>query len=261
MNNLINIEQKDGVNVVSSRLVAEKFCKRHSDVLRAIDDKILANVILRSPKYFIEDVYLDQQNKSRKHYWMTRDGFSFIVMGFTGSEADKWKLEFIDAFNKIEQQLLQINERDRLLVGLFSNDPAVVAQSHKALLELETKPLVKEIEDKDTLINTVIKDDNIFAISDVGRILKAYCDFMGANKIFDFMRSEQILINDKSTSRHNLPYAKYEKHFNVKLINKGDRTYSKTYFTGSGLKWFLNKLVKNGYLNEDQKVSCAKELV
>ena len=261
MNNLINIEQKDGVNVVSSRLVAEKFGKRHDHVLRDIQ-----NIMNGYPQnwggLFIEATYVNSQNKQQyKQYLMTRDGFSLLAMGFTGKEALQWKLQFIEAFNKMEQQIQQISQRDKLLIGLFSNDPAVVAQSHKALLELETKPLVKEIEDKDTLINTVIKDDNIFAISDVGRILKAYCDFMGANKIFDFMRSEQILINDKSTSRHNLPYAKYEKHFNVKLINKGDRTYSKTYFTGSGLKWFLNKLVKNGYLNEDQKVSCAKELV
>ena len=43
-------------------------------------------------------------------YLMDRDGFSFLVMGFTGTQADKWKLDFIDAFNEMEWKLNNQNK-------------------------------------------------------------------------------------------------------------------------------------------------------
>lgn len=99
------INNIDGVNVVSSRDVANSFNKRHGDVIRSIEDKMEVNAILRSPNYFIESTYRDKSNRKSKEYLLTRDGFSFIVMGFTGVEADKWKIKYIEAFNNMEQQI------------------------------------------------------------------------------------------------------------------------------------------------------------
>lgn len=99
------INNIDGVNVVSSRDVANSFNKRHSDVIRSIEDKMEVNAILRSPNYFIESTYRDKSNRKSKEYLLTRDGFSFIVMGFTGAEADRWKIKYIEAFNNMEQQI------------------------------------------------------------------------------------------------------------------------------------------------------------
>ena len=95
----INITEKDGEVVVSSREVAKNFEKEHSKVLRTIENKIEVNPILASPKYFIESNYIDKSNRQSKEYLMTRDGFSFVVMGFTGAKADNWKLKYIEAFN------------------------------------------------------------------------------------------------------------------------------------------------------------------
>lgn len=95
----------DGELVVTSRQVAEDFGKRHSEVLRAIEDKIEINAILRSSKYFIESTYIDKANRKSKEYLLTRDGFSFLVMGFTGAKADTWKIKYIEAFNKMEQAI------------------------------------------------------------------------------------------------------------------------------------------------------------
>ncbi|MDY2734710.1 Rha family transcriptional regulator, partial [Intestinibacter sp.] len=99
---VVNITEKDGQAVVSSREVAQNFEKEHSKVLRVIKEKIEVNPILASPKYFIETTYLDKSNRQSKEYLMTRDGFSFLVMGFTGAKADIWKLKYIEAFNKME---------------------------------------------------------------------------------------------------------------------------------------------------------------
>ena len=56
-------------------------------------------------KMFIESSYKAGTGKSYKEYLLTRDGFTLLAMGFTGSKAIEWKLKYIDAFNKMEQAL------------------------------------------------------------------------------------------------------------------------------------------------------------
>lgn len=92
----------NGELVVTSRQVAEDFGKQHSHVLRTIKEKISGNPILDSEKYFIESFYIDR-GKEYPEYLLTKDGFTFLVMGFTGTKADEWKLKYIEAFNKMEQ--------------------------------------------------------------------------------------------------------------------------------------------------------------
>ena len=45
----------------------------------------------------------DSYGRKQRAYAMTRDGFSLLAMGFTGSSALRWKLKYINAFNKMEQ--------------------------------------------------------------------------------------------------------------------------------------------------------------
>ena len=95
--------------MVSSRQVAENFGKDHAKVLRSIEGYISENPILASQSYFIKNSYkTNGNNKTYKEYLLTRDGFSLLVMGFTGSEALKWKLKYIEAFNAMEKQLKEL---------------------------------------------------------------------------------------------------------------------------------------------------------
>ena len=107
--NLINIENKDGVAVVSSRVVAYDFDKRHDHVLRDINNIIESNTTQNWGLLFIESQYKASNGKMNKEYLLTRDGFSLLVMGFTGKEALQWKLQYIEAFNKMEEQIKQQN--------------------------------------------------------------------------------------------------------------------------------------------------------
>lgn len=46
-----------------------------------------------------------QNGKPQKYYRLTRDGFTFVTMGFTGEKATRFKWAYIEAFNRMEAQL------------------------------------------------------------------------------------------------------------------------------------------------------------
>lgn len=91
---------------VSSNYIAEVFEKNHADLLKAI--KKLPQDEFKTEN-FKESFYLNKQNKRQPCYNLTRDGFSLLVMGFTGEKAYKWKIEFIKAFNMMEAELKRLS--------------------------------------------------------------------------------------------------------------------------------------------------------
>lgn len=101
MSDLVTI---DGQQVVtSSRNVAEHFEKEHKNVLQAIENIKAENSAVT--KMFFETSYKAGTGKSYKEYLMNRDGFSLLVMGFTGAKALAWKLRYIEAFNAMEKEI------------------------------------------------------------------------------------------------------------------------------------------------------------
>lgn len=86
---------------VSSKQVAEKFNKYHHHVLRDIRELISKGVT-----NFGLSSYMTSQNKEMPEFLMDRDGFSLLVMGFTGDEALKWKQGFLSAFNAMEKYIV-----------------------------------------------------------------------------------------------------------------------------------------------------------
>ena len=94
--------------MVSSRLVADHFGRRHADVMRAID-----NLLSECPKIFgernfrVSHYQVAEQDRKYPFYEMTRDGFTLLAMGFTGPEAMAWKIRYIEAFNGMESKLLE----------------------------------------------------------------------------------------------------------------------------------------------------------
>jgi Rha family phage regulatory protein len=96
---------ESGIPCVSSLQVAEDFGKKHKNVIQAIESLIKASAenSANIQSMFIESQYDDNYSRKQKCYDLTRDGFSLLVMGFTGKEALDWKLRYIDAFNRMEQ--------------------------------------------------------------------------------------------------------------------------------------------------------------
>jgi Rha family phage regulatory protein len=98
----------DGTIKTNSLKVAEHFGKRHDTVLRAIQN-IECSSDFRFRNFAEASYEVDQPNGGKASYVMiemTRDGFTFLAMGFTGKKAAQWKEAYINAFNAMEQQLL-----------------------------------------------------------------------------------------------------------------------------------------------------------
>ena len=107
----------NGVLVADSLEVADRFGKRHTHVLRSIDD-IINQLESQSTQnwadYFIPDDYQDNKNRTQRRFKLTRDGFSLLVMGFTGPAALHWKLLYIEALPNF---LTVYDIRDYLGIG------------------------------------------------------------------------------------------------------------------------------------------------
>ncbi|MDY0395380.1 ORF6C domain-containing protein [Virgibacillus halophilus] len=104
MNQLVFI--KNNHIVTSSRNVARDFDKGHREVLRAIDDIKKSGVVQNCTDLFYETTYIHEQNKQEyRQYLMNRDGFTLLVMGFTGKQAMNFRYRYMNAFNQMEQEL------------------------------------------------------------------------------------------------------------------------------------------------------------
>lgn len=113
---------REGDHIYTTSLkVAEHFGKRHTNVLRAIEN-LFGDVFAQpnfgpsnEPKFWLVEefrrlnfepaTYLDAQKKPREMCKLTHDGFAYLCMGFTGSAAAVWKLKFLAAFRDMERQL------------------------------------------------------------------------------------------------------------------------------------------------------------
>ena len=109
MNDLINTENlleiKDGQPMADSRSVAQHFGKQHKHVLEAIDNLGCSEEFNQSNFRLV--TYVDNKGENRRAYELTRDGFTFLCMGFRGQKASEWKEKYIAAFNHMETELRQ----------------------------------------------------------------------------------------------------------------------------------------------------------
>ena len=93
----------DDEAVCDSLLVAEKFHKEHRNVLQNIDTLIAENSAVKN--MFRQSHYRAENGQQYRKFFMNRDGFSLLAMGFTGKKALEWKIQYIHAFNTMESIL------------------------------------------------------------------------------------------------------------------------------------------------------------
>lgn len=135
MNELV-IQNSRGNDVTTSLIVAEVFGKNHKDVLRDIEKLSCSNSF--NERNFAPIEYTDSRGRVQKAYEMTKDGFSFLVMGYTGEKAGQFKEKFINEFNKREQ-LLKSEDYILLRSQEILNNRVKLMEAKVAQLEEENK--------------------------------------------------------------------------------------------------------------------------
>ena len=240
-NDLVKIENKDGKLMVSSRVVADRFEKQHKDVIRDIEKVSSQTSAENCANLFIESTYLDSYKREQKQYLLTRDGFSLLAMGFTGAKALEWKLEFIEAFNKMEEELRKRNQpqgKELLALAVLEAQRTIEAQT--ALLE-EQKPKV-------IFADAVSASHTSILIGELAKILRQNGVKTGQNRLFEWLRKNGYLVRRKGTD-YNMPTQRSMDLglFEIKetsIVRSDDSiTINKTVkVTGKGQIYFINKL-------------------
>lgn len=96
-------QNSNGNDVTTSLIVAQVFGKEHKNVVRDIENLSCSENFNRLN--FERITYKDARNREQTAYEMTKDGFSFLVMGYTGAKAGEFKERFINEFNRRESLL------------------------------------------------------------------------------------------------------------------------------------------------------------
>lgn len=120
------ITVENGHIYATSLVVAEKFEKRHDNVLRDIETIIKKCPVPNFSLLNFEErkyQYRTARNQLREapYYVMTRKGFTMLARGFTGEKAFLWNLAYIEAFERMEAKLRQLGdiEHEAIMEGLY----------------------------------------------------------------------------------------------------------------------------------------------
>lgn len=141
---------KDNEPVTDSLTVAETFGKRHNDVLR--DIRSLGCSKEFSQRNFAQSTYTNERGREYTKFIMTEQGFTLLVMGYTGPKAMEFKERYIQAFHKMRERLqkgvVPLNDRQALIQSLKltaelaeeTEELKTIAQQHsQKILELDNK--------------------------------------------------------------------------------------------------------------------------
>lgn len=230
-----------GNPVTTSLLVAEKFEKNHRHVLDSIRNLVAENSAAKS--LFIESQY-ENRGKVYPMYIMNRDGFSLLVMGFTGSTALQFKLEFIEAFNRMEE-----------VIKTGFQLPKTYAEALRRLAEEveETerqRQIIAEQAPKALFADAVATSTQSCLIGELAKILRQNGIKMGQNRLFEYLRNNGYLC--KYGEKYNQPTQRAMEMdlFEVKKtsINKPDGSIlvsTTTKVTGKGQIYFVNKFLQH----------------
>lgn len=156
--------------VTSSRNVARDFNKQHKHVLESID--AMKGVAENWADLFYKTTYVHEQNKQQyREYLINRDGFTLLVMGFTGRKAMQFKMKYVKAFNEMEQQLKKMNQPSYMIGDPIERAQRwIVEQTEKKELQTENaiyKQRIAEYEPKVTYVDEILKSTDVMTVSQI----------------------------------------------------------------------------------------------
>ena len=133
-----------GKAVTSSLAVAEYFCKQHKNVIQKI--QTLECSVEFTELNFQPSDYTDCTGRKLPCYQITRDGFAFLAMGFTGKRAARFKEAYINAFNQMEKNLSGADAVDMSAVARNARSVYLHLREIHQIWTSQLYPMLKAVE-------------------------------------------------------------------------------------------------------------------
>lgn len=241
-------QNSNGNDVTTSLLVAEVFGKEHSKVVRDIES-LSCSASFNAANFGVI-TYIDSRNREQTAYEMTKDGFSFLVMGYTGAKAGEFKEKFINEFNRRE--------------ALLKDDDYILMRSQQILqkrVEIAEQK-IKQLEEKNAKLK--LKADFAEAAFkaegkvDIGQAAKILNLGFGRNTLFKKLKEVGVFFKDRNEPKQKYIDAGYFEMTLLPPIHRDshpDILYQKVLCKPKGLA-YINQLF--GGKPSDRKISPIK---
>ena len=242
MNDIILTRKNDCVTA-DSRQIAEHFGKRHDNVVRDLES--LKKDVLNFEEMFFQSTYADSYGRQQKSYLMTRDGFTLLVMGFTGKAALEWKLKYIKAFNEMEKSLIDGSPSYQITDPIERAKAWIKEQEEKK----ELAEQINQLAPKALFADAVSVSNTSILVGELAKLIKQNGVDIGQNRLFDWLRNNGHLIRRQGTD-YNMPTQRsmemglFEVKETVITHSDGHTSINKTpKVTGRGQIYFIQKFL------------------
>lgn len=201
------IQNSNGNDVTTSLIVAQVFGKEHNKVVRDIES-LSCSESFRVANFGEATFVNPKTGQNHKMYEMTKDGFSFLVMGYTGAKAGEFKERFISEFNKREMML---KDDDYILMRSQQ-----ILQKRVEAAEQRVKALEADNQQKDAKIAKLqpkadfadaafTTDDKV----DIGMAAKILKLGFGRNTLFQKLRQVGVFFSNRNEPKQRFVNAGY----------------------------------------------------
>jgi anti-repressor protein len=242
--------------LTNSLLVAEKFGKEHSDVLKAVDSLMCKMSENQCKGYFADtSIEVKQPNggiRKSRVVVMNRDGFTLLVMGFTGEKALQFKLEYINAFNKMEEAIknggFNVPKSFREALLLAAEQQEVIENQQKQIEEKNAK--IEADKPKVLFSEAVSASNKSILVRELAKLITQNGYQIGEKQLYERLRKAGYLCS--SGESYNQPTQTYMNMglFHLKktsVICDGEsKVYTVTKVTPKGQIYFINKFLGKG---------------
>ena len=165
----VNIENREGKVVVSSRVVAKELSKEHNKVMRDIRN-ILNNS--HSPDLDSEIMlskYTNSRGREYDEYLLTKDGFTLYMFNIQGY--NDFKMAYINRFNEMEKQLQEQNRPSYTIQDPIERAKQWIKEQEEKRL-LETK--LEEQQPKVQIADERLLKNGCYSITEINEAGRAY---------------------------------------------------------------------------------------
>lgn len=196
------------VALTNSILVAKKFGKEHKHVLDAIRELVKGCAENSADPMFEETTYVHPQNgQEYPMFIMNRDGFTLLAMGFTGEKALRFKLDYIKAFNAMEETIKNPHRIPQTLPEALrlAADQAEQIEQQQRMIE-HKDGVIGKLQPLADFAKTAFTSDTLVSISQAAKILRLP---FGLNTLFKKLRESGIFFKGKNEPKQKYCDADY----------------------------------------------------